>query len=329
MANLKIQIFFFTGILFLACQEVYAGPLSLGNFTQIKLEYQYSDYFEYQYPNPTLFEYPNRDYRQPAPYIADFPENRVLAKITQGLGINDVLHVKYQYSELDRTNQQDLFNLKYVRNLSSATEAHVSGQLTRGEAGFLGKMMEVGGRIDWAGFFMTEGSYAYYSNRVDTASSSTDAHSVEMKLRQALSRSTALQLKYSYFFAASSKADFFSNTVTLWLSQYFPTKTALHLEWRENWNGQHYVSASPGVEIDQYLSWATVLSLRARYYRGMPTLPEQLALIDGNAFESYSLSGIISHHLFAETVVMVKYRYYWSDQHIRMNTYLIGIEHIL
>ena len=307
-----------------------AGNLSLGNFTQIKLEYQYTDYFDYTYPNPILFEYPDHDYRQPAPYIADFPENRALAKITQGLGINDELQIKYQYSDLDETRYQDLFNLKYVHNLSPSADLRLSTQITRGSGGFLSRMIGVGGRIDWAGFVLAEGSYAYYANKLDTAiTSGNDAHSIELKLRQALSRSTALQVKYSYFFAAGENADFFSNTLTFWLSQYLPTRTALHLEWREHWNGLRFRSVSPGLEIDQYLSWATILTFRARFYRGLPRDPTQLEIISGNKFESYSLSGILSHHIFAETVVMLKYRYYRSDQDIRMNTFLIGLEHIL
>lgn len=307
-----------------------AGPWSIGNFTQVKLEYQYTDYLEYKYPNPILFEYPNQDYRQPVPYIADFPENRALAKVSQGLGINDVLHVKYQYSDLDRNKWQQLFNLKYVRNLSASTEAHVAGQITTGSGSFLGKMIEVGGKVDWAGFFLLEGTYAYYSNKVDTAgASSSDAHSFELKLRQALSKSTALQVKYGYFFSGGPGADFFSNTLTFWLSQYLPTRTAVHLEWREHWNGQHYHAWSPGLEIDQYLSWATVLTFRARFYQGLPEDPMQSMSLQGSKFDSYSVSGVLSHHIFAETVVMLKYRYYWSDQDIRMNTYLIGLEHIL
>jgi len=307
-----------------------AGPWSIGNFTQVKLEYQYTDYLDYTYPSPILFEYPNQDYRQPVPYIADFPENRALAKVSQGFGINGVLHTKYQYSDLDRNKWQQLFNLKYVRNLSSSTEAHVAGQITTGSDNFLGKMIEVGGKVDWAGFVLLEGTYAYYSNKANTTgASSGDAHSIELKLRQALSRSTALQVKYGYFFSGGNAPDFFSNTLTIWLSQYLPTKTAVHLEWREHWNGQHYRSWSPGLEIDQYLSWAMVFSLRGRFYQGLPEDPIQLQSLQGAKFDSYSVSAILSHHLLAETVVMLKYRYYWSDQDIRMNTYLIGLEHIL
>lgn len=307
-----------------------AGKFSIGNFTQVKLEYQYSDYLDYTYPSPILFEYPGQDYRQPMPYIADFPETRALMKVTQGLGFNDVIHLKYQYSDLDRDKNQELFNAKYVRNLSASTEAHVSGQLTWGTGGFLSRMIEAGGKVDWSGFVLAEGSYGYYYNQVDTAGGSTsDAHSVELKLRQALSRSTAFQVKYAYFFADGTNADFFSNTLTFWLSQYLPTRTAVHLEWRESWNGLQFRSGSSGLEIDQYLSWATILSLRARFYRGIPRDPLQLELISGNYYQSWSLSGILSHHLFAETVIMLKYRYYWSDQNIQMNTFLIGLEHIL
>jgi hypothetical protein len=307
-----------------------AGHFSIGNFTQVKLEYQYSDYLDYEYPSAILFEYPNQDYRQPAPYIADFPENRVLAKVSQGLGINDVLHVKYQFSDLDQAKWQQLFNAKYVRNLSSSTEAHLAGQFTTGSGNFTGKMVEIGGKVDWAGFILGEITYGFYRSEIDTAGSiQSDAHALELKLRQALSRSTALQVKYGYFFSGGESADFFSNTLTVWLSQFLPTQTALHLEWREHWNGSQYRAWSPGLEIDQYLGWATNLTLRVRYYRGLPRDPNQLAQITGRYFESNSFSIILAHHIFAETVINVKFRNYASDEGILMNTYLIGLEHIL
>ena len=307
-----------------------AGPLSIGNFTQVKLEYQYTDYLQYTFPNPILFEYPNQQYTQPLPYISDFPENRALIRITQGLGFNDELEIKYQYSDLDETTYQDLFNLKYIRTLSGMADAHVSTQLTRGSGGFLGKMIEAGGKVDWSGFFMLSGSYAYYTNELDTAGTAgNDAHSFELNLRQALTQSTALQVRHNYFFAAGEQADFVSNTLTFWLSQFFPTKTALHLEWREHWDTTDLISHSPAIEIDQYLSWATIIKLRARYYYGQPGDPDAIATIKGDHFESYSISPILSRYLFAETTLFLKYRYYWSDQDIKMNTYLIALEHIL
>jgi hypothetical protein len=69
--------------------------------------------------------------------------------------------------------------------------------------------------------------------------------------------------------------------------------------------------------------------VRARYYRGIPEDPIQLAALKGGKFNSWSFSGILSHQLFAETIVMLKYRYYWSDQDIEMNTYLLGLQYIL
>jgi hypothetical protein len=304
-----------------------AGPLSLGDFTQVKMEYQYTDYLKYNYPNPVLFEYPNQQYTQPLPYIADFPENRTLVRVTQGLGINNEIQLKYQYSDLDVENYQELFNLRYQRNLSAAADGHVSAQLTRGAGGFMGTMFETGGKIDWAGFVLLSGSYAYYSNETDTSSS--DAHSFQLKLRQAITRSTALQVRHDYFFAAGDKADFVSNTITFWLSQFFPTQTALHLEWREHWDSVDLHSSSPSFEIDQYLSWATILKVRGRYYYGKPSDPVALESLKGDSFESYSISGILSHYLYAETQISLKYRYYWSDQDIEMNTYLLSLEHIL
>ncbi|TKJ40766.1 hypothetical protein CEE37_07315 [candidate division LCP-89 bacterium B3_LCP] len=310
--------------------SLFAGPLSIGNFTQVKLEYQYTDYLKYSYPNPILFEYPNQQYTQPLPYIVDFPENRSLARVTQGIGFNDEIQLKYQYSDLSENNFQDLFNLKYQRNVSASADVHISGQFTRGTGNFLGKMVQLGGRYDWAGFVLASASYAYYTNEIDSVGlEKSDAHSFQLKLRQTLSRSTAFQVRHDWFFASGEKADFVSNTLTFWLSQWLPTQTAVHLEWREHWDTAGLTSHSPSLEIAQYLSWATIFKTRARYYYGKPTDEAALETIKGDHFTSFSISGILSHHLFAETIVSVKYRYYWSDQDVEMNTYLLALEHIL
>ncbi len=314
-----------TSFVFVTTSE--AGSFSIGNFTQVKMEYQYTDYGEYTYPNPILFEYPEQQYIQPAPYVGDFPENRAMLRITQGLGINDELVVRYQYSDLDDGNQQELFNLKYQRNLAASADAHISSQVTTGIAGFVGKMIEFGGKIDWAGFVLATASYAYYSNESDTTNS--DAHSWQLKLRQALTKTTALQIRHDWFFAGGEKSDFTSNTLIFWLSQWLPTRTAVHLEWREHWDTTGLVSHAPTIELDQYLSWATLVKLRGRYYYGKPSDPTALESIKGDAFNSYSISTIVSHFLFAETNVSLKYRYYWSDQDTQINTYLLAIEHIL
>jgi hypothetical protein len=265
----------------LSFTSLYAGPLSIGNFTQVKMEYQYTDYGEYAYPNPTLFEYPEQQYIQPAPYIANFPENRALIRITQGLGFNDEMKLKYQYSDLDGGNQQELFNIRYQRNLMASADAHASTQLTTGIEGFVGKMFEFGGKYDWAGFFLFSGSYAYYSNESDTSSS--DAHSFQLKLRQALTRSTAFQIRHDWFYAGSEKSKFTSNTLTFWLSQYFPTQTVVHLEFREHWDTAGLTSHAPGIEIDQYLSWASVLKFRGRLQQLFPFAYLESARLRGNA----------------------------------------------
>ena len=307
-------------ILVIWTSSAFAGPLSIGNFTQVKLEYQYTDYLKYTYPNPILFEYPNQQYTQPLPYIADFPENRTLLRIIQGLGFNDEMEFRYQYSDLNENDYQDLFFLKYQRNLTASADVHVSGQLTRGTSEFLGKMIEVGGKYDWAGFFLASGSYAYYTNESDTSDS--DAHSFQLKLRQSLTNTTAFQVRHDWFYTAGEKSDFTNNTLSFWLSQWLPTKTAVHLEYRYHWDTTDLKSYSPGIEIDQYLSWATILKIRGRYYYGKPGDPSALESLMGDHFESYSLSAILSYYLFAETNVSLKYRFYWSDQDIEMNTYL-------
>jgi len=327
-----IKIRYIIGFLLLLLLPLttFAGPWSLGTFTQVKMEYQYTDYNEYKYPDPILYEYNQHAYTQPNPFIAQFPENRGLVRVTQGLGINDEIQVKYQYSDLDKIENswEQLFHLRYNRNLTESADVHIATQFTRGSSNLEGEMVEIGGKYDWAGFIMLSGYYAYYSTKTD--SNSNDSHSWQLKLRQALTKRTAIQVRHDWFFASGEKSDFISNSLTFWLSQWLPTRTAVHLEWREHWDSTGLNSHSPGIEIDQYIGWRTTFKMRGRYYLGKPEDPVALDTINGDEFTNWAFSGMLSHYIFPETKVLLKYRHYWSDdQDISMNTYLIALEHIL
>jgi len=119
-------------------------PYSIGNFTQISWN-PILDYLDYEYPNPIFFEYPGQDYRQPAPYIVDFPENRGAGQVSRAWA-SMTFCMSSTSIRSGREQWQQLFNAKYVRNLSASTEAHIAAQITRGSGKFLDRMIEVGGR---------------------------------------------------------------------------------------------------------------------------------------------------------------------------------------
>ena len=327
-------------ILISIAQIGYGQIFGAGYQTIIKTEYQYSDYNKYTYPDPILFEYPDVPYFQPLPYISAFPEHRFLTKITQYFGFSTSLGIRYQRSHLDQNNQQGIYNFRLTHELSdqySVISAYQYMDLKNNDAtgsDYSGHMFEIGGKFNFAGAVYLEPSYGYFTSGYVTAGTDQGgAHSLTMKLRQALTRTTAIQAKYNYFYIDYSTTDlkqekFFANTLTLWLSQYLPTETAVHLSNRFYWNSSETKSFSPSIEFIQYLDWKTIVHLDYRFYRNEPKEETFLQRISNDSFSTHSCSAILEYSFTVNTKIWLKYRYYTSDQNISMNTYLFAIEQV-
>ncbi len=315
--------------------------LGSGYQTVIKTEYQYSDYFKYTYPDPILFEYPDQLYYQPTPFIASFPEHRFLTRVTQYFGFNTSLGLRYQWSQLDKQTRQSFYNFRLDHELNDQFSVMASYQFmslshSRDHAlDYAGHTFEIGGKFNFAGAVHIEPSFGYYtSGYFSPAAKSGGGYTAMLNLRQALGRTTALQLKYYFmrvdFSTTSGKSEKFdASTLTLWLSRYLPTETALHVSARFYWNTQHTRSFSPGLEFIQYLNWQTIVHLSYRYYKNRPKAEALLQRIEGDSFSTHAISAILEYSFSANTKIQIKYRYYTSDQGIQMNTYLLGIEQIL
>ncbi|HEX9974404.1 MAG TPA: hypothetical protein VGD14_20215 [bacterium] len=307
----------------------------------IKSEYQYSDYLKYTYPDPILYEYPDVPYSQPLPYIFSFPEHRFLTKITQYFGFDTNLGLRYQFSQLDKNNQQYIYYSRLTHELSDLYSIMGTYQFMEfkntadSDKNYSGHMFEVGGKFNFAGAVHIEPSYGYYtSSYVSPEAKKGGAHSILLLLRQAFSSTTALQVKYNYFYVdyttkLNKRQLFYANTLTLWLSQYLPTETAFHLSTRFYWNDEKTKSISPSIEIIQYINWKTVLQFSYRYYYNKPQSEAFLERIAGDSFSNQAYSAILDYSFSANTKILLKYRFYISDQNIKMNTYVIGMEHIL
>ena len=89
---------------------------------------------------------------------------------------------------------------------------------------------------------------------------------LRFKIRQVLTLTTAAFVEYMYYGASGEEIEFTSHTASLWLSQFLPTQTAVHLNLRLYDNSLGIQSMAPSVEIAQYIDWATVLRLKYRYY---------------------------------------------------------------
>jgi len=95
-------------------------------------------------------------------------------------------------------------------------------------------------------------------------------------------------------------------------------------------DNQNGVSNGPGIEISQYLDWATVMTLSYRNYKMTNDDPQSnfRQTINGDTFTSDAYSLILSRTFWNDTVIAVKYRYYTTNQKVRMNTYLISWEQV-
>lgn len=342
MMNLKIKIFIISlaSIFLFDPSGLHCQLLGTGYQTVIKTEYQYSDYFKYAYPDPILFEYPDQLYFQPAPFIASFPEHRFLTRITQYFGFKTSIGLRYQWSQLDKNNRQAVYNFRLDHELNDQFSVMGSYQFmglnnTADTLDYSGHTFEIGGKFNFAGAVNIEPAFGFYtSGYFSPNAKSGGGYTMMLNLRQALGRTTALQAKYYYlkvdFTTQLGKNEKFdANTLTLWLSQYFATETALHVSGRFYWNTLKTQSFSPGIEAIQYVNWKTILHLSYRYYKNRPKSEAFLQRIEGDVFSTHAISAIAEYSLSANTKIHFKYRFYTSDQNVQMNTYLIGLEQIL
>ena len=340
----KLNIFFiflsFLSILFIPTSH-YSQVLGPGYQTVVKFEYQYSDYFNYTYPDPIHFEFPDNVYVQPLPYISSFPEHRFLAKVSQYFGFYTNLGLRYQRGILDDQIQQNIYNATLRHELSdlySVSGAYQYMELNNSENDTLdysGHMLELGGKFNFAGAIHIEPSYSYYtSSYFSPEAVSGGGHFLTLKLRQALSPALAVQMKYSYlvvdFTSTGGGQDYYhANTFTLWLSQWLPTQTAVHMLGRYYRDSYKTVSFSPGLEVVQYVKWNIILHLSYRYYHNKPIVSSFLERIRGESFTTNAISAILDYRFSANPKIGLKYRFYTSNQNIDMNTYLISLEQVL
>ena len=338
--KLKIVFIFFLPLFAFNANDADSQLLGSGYQTVIKTEYQYSDYFKYTYPDPVLFEYPDQLYYQPAPFIASFPEHRFLTRITQYFGFKTSLGLRYQWSQLDNNNSQSFYNFRLDHELNDQFSIMGSYQFmnlnnTSDPLDYSGHTFEVGGKFNFAGAVHIEPGFGYYTSGYFSPNAKRGGgYTAMLNLRQALSRTTALQVKYYYLkidytTELEQNEKFDSNTLTIWLSQYLPTETALHLSGRFYWNSQQTQSFSPGIEAIQYIDWKTILHLSYRYYKNRPKAESFLQRINDDTFSTHAISAILEYSLSANRKMQFKYRFYTSDQNVQMNTYLIAFEQIL
>lgn len=168
--------------------------------------------------------------------------------------------------------------------------------------------------------------YFYRGPEAQVVGGRMSTGNLRLKARQVLTLSTALQTEYTFYSANGEAVSFSSHSIALWLSQFLPTETALHLSLRYYTNSAGIRSLAPSLEVAQYLDWATVLWLKYRYYRNESenvSLGEQ-SIIVPDGLRSSSVSAQVNRELGQDLLFYAKYRYYESNLAVQMNTYMVG-----
>ncbi len=315
-----------TGFVTFVRPQGYDDAFELRN--KLKIELQYADYGEYEYPEPIVYRYGLTEYRQLQPYIANFPEKRGLLKFTRLVDDATAIGAKYQYSDIKADTRQHLVEMKITRNLDESVTGLAAVQFVRDTRGFNSYQGGTGAMWNLSVLTTLQGEIQYFYRGGDATivGGRMSTVNTRMKFRQVLTLSTALLCEYNYYNAQGSSINFGSHGVALWLSQYLPTETAVHLTARYYTNSIGIRSFAPSVELAQYIDWATVLWLKFRYYTNKSddvSLGEQNIIVpDGLLSLSYSAQ--VNREIGMDLLLYAKYRYYRSNLHVQMNTYMFG-----
>lgn len=296
---------------------------------KIKVELQYADYGEYEYPEPIVYRYGVNEYLQNYPYIVNFPEKRGLVKFTRIIGNTTAASIKYQFSELREGINQHLGEVKFTKNMGSAFIGLISGQFINDTRKFNAYQPGLGFQWQISPYTILQGDAQYYIRGKDAepVGGEMKAVNARIKIRQVVTVSTALLLEYVFYNADGENLQFKSHNASIWLSQFLPTQSAIHVNLRYYNNSMGIHSFAPSVEFAQYLDWATVLRLKYRYYANKSdnvSLGEKDVIVPDN-LKSNSYSVQVNREMSSDLELYGLYRYYQSNLHVRMNTYLLGM----
>ena len=330
-------------IFILLPQTSYAIGSNFDYYTKVKFEYQYSDYLEYSWPEFVEYSFGDHDFSQPNPLLASFPEHRGLTRVTQGFGADLEVVMMYQYSYNGFTYDYDqlgnlsksqsdegIYNARAEYKMQDNFTVNSAAQYTKTSSGLKGWMGVWGCEYDFGGFFKIEPDISLFWN--DVAGIKSNAQAYNLKLRQALTNTTATQIKYAYFRTdpVADQEGLTYQTITWWVSQWLPTETAVHLFLRYHFDNLDGQSIGPGIEISQYIDFATILTLSYRNFKMVNDDPASAfnEAVGKGAFYSNAFTILVKRTIFGDTEASIKYRYYTTNQNTRMNTYLFSIEHV-
>ena len=333
-----LSVFFITSVVILILQGLIGQLWAIGSsglyVTRVKMEYQYSDYDKFGYPLVESDD-PLRGYEYLNPYLFDFPEHRFLSRIMQAIGPQNILEVRYEYSDLNLEKTSQRYFLRYDRILNQTTTLFASGQYLKirntspdssSNAG--GYAFGVGLKYDLSGWIKGETSISY-----DQLRTSDDmvirTISPMINLRYAIDGKTAIGIRWEGYKTESDSGNHPANATTLTISRYLPTNTGLHFYVRFYNNSYGIRSFSPAVELAQYILWNLSVRCNYRYYNNKYKEAIAPQFINGGTITASSIRMSVDWQARPDLKIVAKFRRYISDQDIRMNTYLLSFEYEL
>ena len=308
-----------------ACAQGYDDAFEMKN--KLKVELQYADYGEYEYPEPILFQYGKADYQQIQPYIVNFPEKRGLIKFVRLVGDATAVGVKYQYSDLKEDVRQHFAEARVTRNLSETTVGLASVQFLRDTRGFSAYQGGLGALWDASVLTSFQGDVQYYYRGPEArdVGGKMGTWNFRLKARQVLTLSTAIQGEYVFYDAAGDGITLgpipqASGSVSTSRQKLRSTSTSVLLQHDRD------PVVCPSLEVAQYIDWATVVSVKFRYYvnKSDNVSLGETGVIIPDGLRSRSLSAQVNREFSPSVLMYLKYRYYASTLNVQMNTYLLG-----
>ena len=301
------------------------GQMETAQVKKLKVEFQYSDYFEYKYPQPILYHYPDTEYEQKEPYFADFPEHRSLIRYSQSLGNKGIGEIKYQYSKLKENAEQYISQIKYIYQINENIIPSIEFKVTNDTRDFDAYQIAINSIFHPNEYLTLTPNLLLYTKNSENEEEDVNSATLELEAKYLLTSTIAIQPKYSFYQAKDEFSKPHSHTFNIFISKYLPTQTALHLCYRYYENSDNISSNCPSMIISQYIDWRTVVTAKYRYYWN--NLPKSSITTENNLpeFTSQAISIQLKREITYDLGLNCKYRYYQSDSGIKMNTYLINL----
>lgn len=331
LSNRRIIVLLATCLL-ICCyaSEIYAVGSTGWYNTKIKVEYQFSDYGEYSFPE---VEYGD-SIKFIDPYVFSFPEHRSLMKVVQSFGPQKAIELRYEKSVLSSDKHQDRYYSRYDHFVTDLTSVYGVYQNlwtsydSPDSNTAVGSMVSFGIKYDRSGWIKGESSLSYDYSKAPNGLI-TETYMPMIKGRWSINSYTALSARWDGYWAVSDSGTVPAHALTVFASRYFPTETAIHLFSRFYRNDSGIESISPAVEVAQYVLWNLTARVTYRFYRNWFDSENAPPTIEGNSLTAHSIRTNLEYEIMSDVKVLLKYRWYSSDQNIKMSTYLLGFEYNL